>query len=245
MRKNASSRTMDEDLKIFLGIKPEVEEQKPAPAGMPAQEHEDVQAGMDENMSEQTGEAVQENTDGSSQVVHRVSGKQRRASLEEYKAMFLPVPSIEDRKPVFLSRDTRDALDRIVSLFGSRRMSVSGLMENIHRHSFDIKSSKVFSFLVGLGVVCGLSIWGNIELWQSKRQYADDALKFRAIRSWGGCSPKEILWLNDVFDIHRDEKSIEWVRGQADGYDKDLKTVSDSLMQESLKVRQMNGDNKK
>ena len=134
MRKNASSRTMDEDLKIFLGIKPEVEEQKPAPAGMPAQEHEDVQAGTDENMNEQTGETVQENTDGSPQVVHRVSGKQRRSSLEEYKAMFLPVPSIEDRKPVFLSRDTRDALDRIVSLFGSRRMSVSGLMENIARH---------------------------------------------------------------------------------------------------------------
>lgn len=130
MRKNVSNRTMDEELKIFLGTKPEVEEQKPAPvpAGMPAQ------AGTDENMNEQTGEAVQENTDGSPQVVHRVSGKQRRASLEEYKAMFLPVPSIEDRKPVFLSRDTRDALDRIVSLFGSRRMSVSGLMENIARH---------------------------------------------------------------------------------------------------------------
>lgn len=62
------------------------------------------------------------------------AAKQRRASLEEYKAMFLPVPSIEDRKPVFLSRDTRDTLDRIVSLFGSRRMSVSGLMENIARH---------------------------------------------------------------------------------------------------------------
>lgn len=118
-------------------------------------------------------------------------------------------------------------------------------VRHIHRHSFDIRSSKVFSLLVGMGVVCSLSLWGNIELWQSKRQYADDALKFRAIRSWGGCSPKEILWLNDVFDIHRDEKSIEWIRGQADGYDKDLKTVSDSLMQESLKVRQMNGNNKK
>ena len=102
-----------------------------------------------------------------------------------------------------------------------------------------------FSLLVGMGVVCGLSIWGNIELWQSKRQYEDDALKFRAIRSWGGCSPKEILWLNDVFDIHRNETAIEWVRGQADGYDRDLKTVSDSLMQESLKVRQVNGNNKK
>mgnify|MGYP000671596085 CR=1 FL=1 len=120
-----------------------------------------------------------------------------------------------------------------------------GPQEHIHRHSFDIKSSKVFSLLVGMGVVCSLSIWGNIELWQSRRQYADDALKFRAIRSWGGCSPKEILWLNDVFDIRRNEKAIEWVRGQADGYDKDLKTVSDSLMQESLKVRQMKGSNKK
>lgn len=135
MRKNTSNRTIDEDLKIFLGIKPEVEEQKPVPmpAGTPAQEHEDVQAGTDENMNEQTGETVQENTDGSPQVVHRVSGKQRRASLEEYKAMFLPVPSIEDRKPVFLSRSTRDALDRIVRMFGGRRMSVSGLVENIAR----------------------------------------------------------------------------------------------------------------
>ena len=65
MRKNVSNQTMDEELKIFLGTKPEVEEQKPAtvPAGMPAQEHEDVQAGTDENMNEQTGETVQENTE--------------------------------------------------------------------------------------------------------------------------------------------------------------------------------------
>ena len=108
--------------------------------------------------------------------------------------------------------------------------------EHIHRHCFDIRSSKVFSLLVGMGVVCGLSLWGNIELWQSKRQYADDALKFRIIRSWGGCDAKTILWLNDVFDIRRDEDAIEWLRQEADGYDRDLKTLSDSLMQEKLKV---------
>ena len=90
-------------------------------------------------------------------------------------------------------------------------------------------------------IIC---ICDNIELWQSRCQYADDALKFRTIRSWRGCSSKEILWLNDVFDIHRDEKSIEWIRGQADGYDKDLKTGSDSLMQESLKVRQVKNNRK-
>ena len=116
--------------------------------------------------------------------------------------------------------------------------------EHIHRHCFDIRSSKVFSLLVGIGVVCSLSIWGNIELWKSKRQYADDALKFRVIRSWGGCNAKNILWLNDVFDIHRNEETIEWLRQEADGYDRDLKAVSDSLMQEKLKVEQ-NTNNKK
>ena len=117
--------------------------------------------------------------------------------------------------------------------------------EHIHRHSFDIRSSKVFSLLVGMGIVCTLSVWGNIELWKSKRQYADDALKFRIIRSWGGCNAKNILWLNDVFDIHRNEEAIERIRQEADGYDKGLKTLSDSLMQEKLKVIQINGNNKK
>ena len=107
--------------------------------------------------------------------------------------------------------------------------------EHIHKHSFDIKSSKVFSFVVGLSMACAFSLWGNIEQWQSKRQYADDALKFRAIRAWGGCDANDVLWLNKVFDIHRDEKAIEWVRKQADGYATSLKAVSDSIMQESLK----------
>lgn len=99
--------------------------------------------------------------------------------------------------------------------------------------------------MVGMGIVCSLSIWGNIELWKSKRQYADDALKFRVIRSWGGCNANNILWLNDVFDIHRNDEAIEWIQQEADGYDKGLKTLSDSLMQEKLKVIQINGNNKK
>ena len=111
--------------------------------------------------------------------------------------------------------------------------------EHIHRHSFDIRSSKVFSLLVGMGIVCSLSIWGNIELWKYKRQYADDALKFRVIRSWRGCNAKHILWLNDVFDIHRNEETIDWIRQEADAYNRGLKTLSDSLMQEKLKVEQI------
>lgn len=130
-----------------------------------------------------------------------------------------------------LLRDLKDSFAR------SSEEQTNEPQEHIHRHCFDIKSNKVFSLLVGMGVVCSLSVWGNIELWQSKRQYADDALKFRVIRSWGGCDAKTILWLNDVFDIRRDEEAIEWLRQEANGYDKDLKIVSDSLMQEKIKQR--------
>ena len=107
--------------------------------------------------------------------------------------------------------------------------------EHIHKHSFDIKSSKVFTYVVITAVAFLVSLVGNFWLWQSKQQYNDDALKFRIIRVWRGCSPKEILWLNDVFDIHRNETTIGKIKKKADGYDLELKQKADSLMQRKLK----------
>ena len=106
--------------------------------------------------------------------------------------------------------------------------------EHIHRHSFDIKSSRVFTTVVAVSIICFISLVGNYFLWQSKQQYKDDALKFRIIRVWKGCSPKDILWLNDVFDIHRNEKIIKLIKKKADGYDMELKQKADSLMQNNL-----------
>lgn len=126
MKKDLSSQSLDAALQDFLGNKPSKETPKPEPQLANSQE-------VRETMQEQATEAMPEQTDETPQVIRRISGKQRRASLEEYKETFLPVPSIEDRKPVFLSRSTRDALDRIVRMFGERRMSVSGLVENIAR----------------------------------------------------------------------------------------------------------------
>ena len=107
--------------------------------------------------------------------------------------------------------------------------------ELLNRHSFDIKSSKVFTTVVAVSILCFASLVGNYFLWQSKRQYKDDALKFRIIRVWRGCSSKEILWLNDVFDIHRNEKIIKLIKEKADDYDMELKQKADSLMQKKLK----------
>ena len=120
--------------RIFLGNKPSME--IPKPDTQPADTKEQPEKAS-EVVQEKLSEAVPEQADGTPQVVRRISGKQRRASLDEYKEAFLPVPSIEDRKPVFLSRRTRDALDRIVRMFGERRMGVSGLVENIARQHLD------------------------------------------------------------------------------------------------------------
>jgi len=41
--------------------------------------------------------------------------------------------------------------------------------KQIHRHSFDIKSSKVFTTVVTVSVICFVSLVGNYFLWQSKQ----------------------------------------------------------------------------
>lgn len=67
----------------------------------------------------------------------RVSSKQRRLSLDEYRTAYLQVPKITDRKPVFVSGEVRDRLDGIVRRLGGRGMSASGLIENLARLHLD------------------------------------------------------------------------------------------------------------
>ena len=160
------------------------------------------------------------------------SAKEHQAQTKAMLTKFGEAEVYASNRILHLLRDLKESFTR------SSEERKDEPQEHIHRHTFDIKSNKAFSLLVGMGIVCSLSVWGNIELWQSKRQYADDALKFRVIRSWGGCNANHILWLNDVFDIHRDEEAIEWIRQEVDGYDKVLKALSDSLMQEKLQVEQ-------
>ena len=77
--------------------------------------------------------------------------------------------------------------------------------------------------MVAVSVLCFVSLVGNYFLWQSKQQYEDDTLKFRIIRVWRGYSPKEILWLNDIFDIHRNAEIIKRIKKHTDDYNMELK----------------------
>ena len=72
--------------------------------------------------------------------LRRINSRQRKLSLDEYRKAFLQVPRIEDRKPVFVSGEVRDRLDEFVRRLGGRKMSVSGLLENIARQHLEVYS---------------------------------------------------------------------------------------------------------
>ena len=72
--------------------------------------------------------------DGKQTPAHRVSSKQRRLSLDEYGTVFLPVPKIDHPKPVFISESLRDELDKVARRLGGKRMSASGIVENMVKH---------------------------------------------------------------------------------------------------------------
>ena len=76
--------------------------------------------------------------DGKQSPVHRISSKQRRLSLDEYGTVFLPVPKIDHPKPVFISESLRDELDKVARRLGGKRMSASGIVENMVRHHLSI-----------------------------------------------------------------------------------------------------------
>ena len=63
--------------------------------------------------------------------------RKRRITLDEYKERYLQVPRITNRKPVFISEELRNRLDRLVRYHGERGMSASGFVENLLRLHLD------------------------------------------------------------------------------------------------------------
>ena len=90
------------------------------------------------NNSEGVTEVVVEEQPSAPPIQRRVSSKQRKLSLEEYRNTFMRPYKIEDRKPVFISGKLRKMLDKFACKIGEDRMSMSGLLENIVRHHIEL-----------------------------------------------------------------------------------------------------------
>ena len=122
-REPYTSKSID-DFYWSIGLEPEEPEQ----SGKTVTEEAEIPM-VDEPFEVATGEAAIPQK--------RISSKQRRLSLDEYRTTYLKVPKIINRKPVFVSETVRDELDRVVRYLGGKGMSASGLIENLVRLHLD------------------------------------------------------------------------------------------------------------
>lgn len=122
-REPYTSKSID-DFYRSIGLEPEEPEQ----SGKTVTEEAEIPM-VDEPLEVATGEAAIPQK--------RISSKQRRLSLDEYRTTYLKVPKIINRKLVFVSETVRDELDRVVRYLGGKGMSASGLIENLVRLHLD------------------------------------------------------------------------------------------------------------
>jgi len=122
-REPYTSKSID-DFYWSIGLEPE----EPKQSGKTVTEEAEIPM-VDEPLEVATGEAAIPQK--------RISSKQRRLSLDEYRTTYLKVPKIINRKPVFVSETVRDELDRVVRYLGGKGMSASGLIENLVRLHLD------------------------------------------------------------------------------------------------------------
>ena len=135
-------RTPEEEInaeEIVELFRPEMRRLKPEEVGLvsvPGTERVTSEPNVQTVTTQPTGTTVAAEQPAQS-ASDRIGVKQQRATLEKYRQTFLRVPKIENRKPVFVSCEVRDRLDEIVRRLGGRRMSVSGLIENLARHHLE------------------------------------------------------------------------------------------------------------
>ena len=120
-----TQQNCDEDT---TGEKPVVKAVAEFSDPIPSSESPDSPSMQEESVS------LLDGNDDKQPPVHRVSSKQRRLSFEEYRSVYHPVPKIENRMPVFISASLRDELDKIARRLGGKRMTASGILENLVRH---------------------------------------------------------------------------------------------------------------
>lgn len=94
---------------------------------------------MKQNESEK---AVPDEQEVEITIISKEKIKNKEQSFD-YRKTFLTAPKLEDRKPVFVSREIRDSLDKIARRLGDRKMSVSGFLENMAKHHLETYKDEI------------------------------------------------------------------------------------------------------
>ena len=70
-------------------------------------------------------------------IQRRISAKMRKKTLEAYKQAYLVPTKLNNRKAVYLSRETQERADFIVRRLGDRGSNLSSFVENIVRQHLE------------------------------------------------------------------------------------------------------------
>ncbi len=98
---------------------------------------------LDENVEITAQNEFSETTEQSkstqtSEPTKRTTQRQLKESMTEYRQTFLMPPKIVDRQTIFISRELRDRIDRIVRQLGDRKLSVSGFAQRVLQHHLEM-----------------------------------------------------------------------------------------------------------
>ena len=120
----------DKDLSWFLGVEDEAEDDSTSQEATAVPERERPTNKQDTENTMHSDPA--RNTERAT-VQRRISAKMRKKTLEAYKQAYLVPTKLNNRKAVYLSRETQERADFVVRRLGDRRSNLSSFVENIVR----------------------------------------------------------------------------------------------------------------
>ena len=124
----------DKDLSWFLGVEDETENESTSQEATAVPERERSTSKQDtENTMHSESARNAENVT----VQKRISTKMRKKTLEAYKQAYLVPTKLNNRKAVYLSRETQERADFIVRRLGDRGSNLSSFVENIVRQHLE------------------------------------------------------------------------------------------------------------
>ena len=120
----------DKDLSWFLGVEDETENESTSQeaTAVPERERRTNKQDTENTMHSEPAWNAENVT-----IQKRISAKMRKKTLEAYKQAYLVPTKLNNRKAVYLSRETQERADFIVRRLGDKGANVSSFIENLVR----------------------------------------------------------------------------------------------------------------
>uniref|UniRef100_A0AB33IVZ5 DUF3408 domain-containing protein n=1 Tax=Prevotella sp. GTC17253 TaxID=3236793 RepID=A0AB33IVZ5_9BACT len=124
------TKITDKDFLRYLGVEDEAEDESTSQEATAVPETERP---TNKQNTENTTHSEPARNTRNMPVQRRVSAKMRKKTLEAYKQAYLVPTKLNNRKAVYLSRETQERADFIVRRLGDRGSNLSSFVENIVR----------------------------------------------------------------------------------------------------------------